>query len=134
MNQEIILKRLNKELNKAIKQNEVPVAALITYNNKIIASAHNKVNKTNNILNHAEILALKKASKKIKNWRLNNCILYITLEPCAMCKEIIKKFRIKKVIYYTKQNKYETEKDPLYNYIKNDEYSNKLKFFFNNKR
>lgn len=134
MNQEIILKRLNKELNKAIKQNEVPVAALITYNNKIIASAHNKVNKTNNILNHAEILVLKKASKKIKNWRLNNCILHITLEPCAMCKEIIKKFRIKKVIYYTKQNKYETEKDPLYNYIKNDEYSNKLKKFFNNKR
>ena len=91
MNENKILNELNKLLNKAIKHNEVPVAALIIYKNKIISKAYNKVNKKNNILNHAEIIAIKKASKKLKNWRLNDCILYVTLEPCDMCKSIIKK-------------------------------------------
>ena len=134
MNQEIIIKELNKLLDKAIKHNEVPVAALIVYNNKIIAKSYNKVEKNNSVLNHAEINVIKKANKILKNWRLDNCELYITLEPCEMCKSIIKKSRIKKVYYYSKQNEYKTENDPNYEFIKNKSFSDKLSNFFKNKR
>ena len=134
MNQEIIIKELNKLLDKAIKHNEVPVAALIVYNNKIIAKSYNKVEKNNSLLNHAEINVIKKANKILNNWRLNNCELYITLEPCEMCKSIIKKSRIKKVYYYSKQNEYKTENDPNYKFIKNKLFSDKLSDFFKNKR
>ena len=134
MNQEIIIKELNKLLDKAIKHNEVPVAALIVYNNKIIAKSYNKVEKNNSLLNHAEINVIKKANKILNNWRLDNCELYITLEPCEMCKSIIKKSRIKKVYYYSKQNEYKTENDPNYKFIKNKLFSDKLSDFFKNKR
>lgn len=134
MNQEIIIKELNKLLDKAIKNNEVPVAALIVYNNKIIAKSYNKVEKNNSVLNHAEINVIKKANKKLNNWRLDNCELYITLEPCEMCKSIIKKSRIKNVFFYSKQNNYKTESTPEYIYIENKLFSNKLSNFFKNKR
>ena len=78
MEENIIINELNKLMDKAIKKNEVPVACIITKDNKILAKAYNKTNKTNNILDHAEIIAIKKASKKIKNWRLNDCIMYIS--------------------------------------------------------
>ena len=126
--------QLEKLINKAIKKQEVPIAALIVYNNKIIAKAYNKVNKKNNIMNHAEIIVINKCMKKLKNWRLNNCELYITLEPCSMCKEIIKKCRIKNVYYFTKQNNEKTENDVNYQLINtNDNFSMKLKEFFINK-
>ena len=134
MNQDIIINELNKLLDKAIKYNEVPVAALIVYNNKIIAKSYNKVEKNNSVLNHAEINVIKKANKKLNNWRLDNCELYITLEPCEMCKSIIKKSRIEKVYYYSKQNNHKTESDPEYKYIENKLFSSKLSNFFKNKR
>ena len=135
MNISIIENELNKLINIAIKKDEVPVAALIVKNNKIIAKAYNKVNKCNNILNHAEILVIKKASKKLKNWRLNDCDLYVTLEPCSMCKEIIKKSRINNVCYFIKQNNNQTESDVNYQYIStNSDFSDKLSLFFKNKR
>ena len=126
---------LSELIDKAIKDDEVPVAAIIIKNNKIIAKAYNKVNKTNNILDHAEILAIKKASKKLNNWRLNDCELYVTLEPCSMCKEIIKKSRLNKVYYYIKQNEYKTESNTNYEYIStNTLFSSTLSQFFKNKR
>ena len=134
MNQEIIIKELNKLLDKAIKHNEVPVAALIVYNNKIIAKSYNKVEKNNSVLNHAEINVIKKANKILKNWRLDNCELYITLEPCEMCKSIIKKSRIKKIYFFSKQNDHKTESNPEYEFIINNEFSNKLSNFFKSKR
>ncbi len=126
--------KLNKLINKAIRKNEVPIAAIIVKNNNIISKSYNKVNKKNNILNHAEIICIKKAQKKLKNWRLNDCELYVTLEPCSMCKEIIKKSRINTVYYYTKQNNYETESETMYKYIHNDNFSSELTNFFKNKR
>lgn len=134
MEDSMILYKLNKLMDKAIKKDEVPVAALIVYKNKIIASAYNKTKKKNNILNHAEILVIKKASKKLNNWRLSDCSLYVTLEPCDMCKEIIKKSRIKEVIYYSKQNKYKTENEPNYLFNHNKFFSSKLSNFFKLKR
>ena len=125
-----IINELNKLMDRAIKRNEVPVACIITKDDKIIAKSYNKTVKTNNILDHAEIIAIKKASKKLHNWRLNDCTMYVSLEPCSMCKEIIKKSRIKEVIYYSKQNDNKTEKDLDYKYINNKEISNKLTNFF----
>jgi tRNA(adenine34) deaminase len=134
MNQRIY-DELDKLIDKAIKKNEVPVAALIVKENKIIAKAYNKVNKSNNILDHAEIICIRKASKKLNNWRLSDCELYVTLEPCDMCTEVIKKSRIGKVFYILSQNEHETEKCP--DYIKLDDDKNiqtKLVEFFKQKR
>ena len=134
MNERVIIEELEQLMNKAIKKNEVPVACIIIKDNKIIAKAYNKTVKTNNILDHAEIIAIKKASKKLHNWRLNDCVMYVSLEPCDMCKEIIKKSRLSEVIYYSKQNNNKTEKDIEYNYIENNNISNKLSTFFKNMR
>ena len=78
-----------KEAKKAYKKGEVPVGAVIVKNNKIIAKAHNTKEKSKQAICHAEINAIKKATKKIKNWRLTNCDIYITLFPCPMCASAI---------------------------------------------
>ena len=134
MDERVIIDELRQLMNKAIKKNEVPVACIITKDNKIIAKSYNKTVKTNNILNHAEIIAIKKASKKLHNWRLNDCKMYISLEPCDMCKEVIKKSRLSEVIYYSKQNDNKTEKDIEYKHIQNKDISDKLTNFFKNLR
>ena len=90
-----------KEAEKAYKISEVPVGCVIVKNNKVISKAHNLVEKKKNSTMHAEIIAIKKASKKIKNWRLLDCDMYITLEPCLMCKSAIELSRIRKVYYST---------------------------------
>ena len=74
-----------KEAYKALKHNEVPVGAVIVKNGKIIAKAYNKREKTNDVTKHAEIIAISKACKKIKNWRLEGSTIYVTMEPCMMC-------------------------------------------------
>ncbi|MDO4963110.1 MAG: nucleoside deaminase [bacterium] len=88
-----------KEAKKAYKHNEVPVGAIIVKGGKILSKAHNKKEKSKNTINHAEILCISKACKKIKNWRLDDCDIYITLEPCMMCCGAIKQARIKKIVY-----------------------------------
>ena len=86
-----------KEAEKAFKCSEVPLGAVIVKNGKIIAKTHNKKEKTHCAVNHAEILAIKLASRKLRNWRLEDCDIYITLEPCPMCASAIKQARIKNV-------------------------------------
>ena len=88
-----------KEAKKALKHNEIPVGAVIVKNNKIVSKGYNKKEKTKNVTQHAEIIAITKACKKIKNWRLDNCDIYITMEPCMMCCGAIQQSRIKKIIY-----------------------------------
>lgn len=87
------------EAEKSFAFDEVPVGAVIVRNEKILARAHNLKNKSNSSLAHAEILAINKASKKIQNWRLNDCDIYVTLEPCPMCASAIKQSRIKNIYY-----------------------------------
>lgn len=101
--------KYSKEIIKlakiAYKKGEVPVGAIITKNDKILARAYNKIETSNDATMHAEILAIKKASKKLKNWRLNDCEMYVTLEPCTMCSSAIELSRIKKVYYLVKRDK-----------------------------
>ncbi len=88
-----------KEAKKAYKKNEVPIGAVIVKNDKIIARAYNKKEKSNIATQHAEILAIDKACRKVKNWRLNDCTIYVTVEPCIMCCGAIIQSRIKKIVY-----------------------------------
>ena len=90
-----------KQAEKAYKLGEVPVGCVIVKDDKVIAKAHNIVEKKKDSTMHAEIIAIKKASKKLKNWRLLDCDMYVTLEPCLMCKSAIELSRIKNVYYST---------------------------------
>lgn len=85
------------EAKKAFANNEVPVGTVIVKNDVVISKAYNKKEKNNCAVCHAEILAIKKASEKMNNWRLDDCEIYITLEPCPMCASAIRQSRIKTV-------------------------------------
>ena len=94
-----------KEAQKAKLEDEVPVGCVIVLNDKVIARAHNQKEKKNMATAHAEVLAIQKASKKLGNWCMNECELFVTLEPCMMCAGLISQARIKKVYYGTKDPK-----------------------------
>lgn len=87
-----------KEAKKAYLKDEVPIGAVIVKDGKIIARAHNLREQKQSSLCHAEILAIKKACKKLNSWRLDGLEMYVTLEPCLMCAGAITQARIKKVI------------------------------------
>ena len=126
-----------KEANKAYKKDEVPVGCLIEYNGKIISKSHNMKNRKNDVLSHAEITAIIKAQKKLKDWRLNKCNMYVTLEPCNMCKEVIKQARISKVYYILKSefNNENTNNTSFISLSENDKkYKDILQNFFKKKR
>ena len=94
-----------KEAKKAYKKLEIPVEAVIVKNGEIIAKEHNIKEEKKDTTNHAEIIAIQKASKKLESWRLNDCELYVTLEPCPMCAGAIIQSRIKKVYIGTLDEK-----------------------------
>ena len=127
---------LLKLTEKAYKKNEVPIAALIVYNNKVVSKAYNKRHNQNDVLGHAEILAIKKASKKLKSWHLTGCNLYVTVEPCNMCKSVINEAKIDNVYYFLKNNKIKQFKTK-YKYVDikdNYIFKEKIQSFFKNKR
>ena len=83
--------------NKAFLEDEVPIGAVIVKNDTIISCGYNKKESSSSIISHAEIEAIVEAEKKINNWRLDNCDIYITLDPCPMCASAIKQSRIRNV-------------------------------------
>lgn len=87
---------------KAESKEEIPIGAVIVKEEKIISSAHNTREKDQIATHHAEILAIEKACKKLKSWRLEDCDLYVTLEPCPMCAGAIMNARIRSVTYAVK--------------------------------
>ena len=93
------MKAAYAEAKKAYMIDEVPVGAVIVFNNKIIARGHNTRETNQSVLGHAEINAIKKASKKIGSWRLEECDMYVTLEPCPMCSGAIIQSRIKNLYF-----------------------------------
>lgn len=94
MEEKFMLEAL-KEAKKAYEKDEIPVGAVIVKDGKIIAKAHNLREKKQSAIAHAEILAIEKANKKLNSWRLVDCDMYVTLEPCTMCMGAIISSRIK---------------------------------------
>lgn len=136
-----------KEAIKALNEDEVPVGCVIIKDGKVLASAHNKKVKKQDATAHSEIECIHKASKKIQSWYLNDCEMYVTLEPCMMCTGAIVNARIKKIYYAAKDIKggcmqscleIKTIKNlnhyPEYEFKEDRYYISLLKEFFKNKR
>ncbi|MDD6339413.1 MAG: tRNA adenosine(34) deaminase TadA [Butyrivibrio sp.] len=94
-----------KQAKKAMKINEVPIGCVIVHNGKIIARGYNRRNTDKSTLAHAEIIAIRKAGKIIGDWRLEDCVMYVTLEPCPMCAGAIVQARIPRVVMGTMNSK-----------------------------
>ena len=117
----------------AERKGEVPIGAVIVRGDKVIAKAHNMRERKQSALAHAEVLAIKKACRKLRSWRLEDCVMYVTLEPCAMCMGALVNARIKKVVYGAKSEtdlnwKVDTE------FLGREECGSMLKEFFSSKR
>lgn len=92
------MKEAIKQAKKAYKMGEVPIGCVIVYQDKIIGRGYNRRTIDKNTIAHAEMMAIKKASKKMDDWRLEDCTMYVTLEPCQMCSGAIVQSRMKKVV------------------------------------
>lgn len=92
------MKQAIREAKKAYALGEVPIGCVIVYEGRIIGRGYNRRNTDKNTLSHAEITAIRKASKKVGDWRLEGCTLYVTLEPCQMCAGAIVQARIDEVV------------------------------------
>jgi len=88
-----------EEAKKALRDNEVPIGVVIVKEGNVISRSYNQKNKMNMVTRHAEINAIEDASKIMNNWRLNDCDMYVTLEPCPMCMSAIQQARIQNVYY-----------------------------------
>lgn len=137
------MKEALKEAQKAYDENEVPVGAIVVCNNKIIARAHNMTEKLNDITAHAEMLAITSATNFLGGKYLNECSMYITLEPCVMCAGALYWSQIKKIVYASKDEKrgFNTvgknilhPKTSIVSGIMENEASELLKSFFKSKR
>ena len=92
------MKEAIRQAKKAYKLMEVPIGCVIVYEGKIIARGYNRRNTDKNTTSHAEMNAIRKASKKLGDWRLEGCTMYITLEPCQMCAGAIVQARVSRVV------------------------------------
>lgn len=134
--------------NQGGKEGEVPVGAVVVFQEEIIARAFNRREQDQNPLGHAELIALKQASEKLRTWRLSECSLYVTLEPCLMCMGAILQARIKHLIYGCRDPKggcvtslYQLAEDSRFNHkmqvtgqVREKECSEVLTNFFKNLR
>ena len=107
------------EAKKAFDLNEVPIAAVIIKDGKVVSKAYNQKEIKHCCLYHAEIIAIKEASNVLNNWRLDDCEMYVTLDPCPMCASAIKQSRIKKV-YSALSNSDNHNSDIIHNIFKKD--------------
>ena len=105
-NDYIYMKLALKEAEKSLEFDDVPVGALIVKNNKIISKAHNQKEKKQIATKHAEIIAIERACRKLNTWHLDDCTLYVTVEPCLMCSGAMIQSRIDRVVYATKNEKF----------------------------
>ena len=102
---DIYMELAYKEAVKAYKKGEMPVGAVIVCNNKVLSRGHNRKETSSNSTMHAEMIAINNACKKLGDWRLNECLIYVTMEPCLMCLGAIIESRIPKIIYGIKNKK-----------------------------
>lgn len=137
-----------EEARTAFQKGEVPVGAVIIKEDKVIAKAHNMVESLNDATAHAEILAIREAGKELKGWRLEDCTMVVTLEPCSMCAGAMVEARLKKLVvgafdfkagaagslYNIVQDKRLNHRLEVVYGVLQDECSELLREFFRNKR
>lgn len=99
MSDEQFMRAAMQEADKARELDEVPIGAVIVHNDEIIATGHNLRETSQSSLSHAELIAIEEANRKIGSWRLEDCTLYVTLEPCPMCAGAIVQSRVKRVVF-----------------------------------
>ena len=136
------MKEAIEQAKKAYQIDEVPIGTVIVKDNKIISKAYNKKEKTKLVTQHAEIIAIEIACKKLETWHLDDCELYTTLEPCLMCSGAIIQSRIKKIYCSVKNDNNDFQKIVIENnYKANIEYGlyekeslDLIQSFFNKKR
>lgn len=136
-----VINKLIINSKKAFRRGEIPVSAIILdKNGNIISSSYNKRQRKCNVLGHAEVSCIMKVERKIKDWRLNNYVMIVTLEPCDMCSMIIKECRIDKVYYFLERND-KNKYDFFINKVLIENYDSEKKLFkklltsfFDNKR
>ena len=104
--EEKFMREALKEAKKAYEKKEVPVGCVIVKDGKIIARGHNVKETKKDTTKHAEMIAIQKASKKLDSWRLLDCEMYVTLEPCSMCAGALIQCRIGKLVYATESEKF----------------------------
>ena len=135
MNEKIVnkLKLMNK---KAIANGDIPVSCIIMKNGKLVSCEYNKKYKNNNPFDHAEILAIKKACKKLNTSNLSECEMYVTLYPCQMCQGAIIESRIKKINYILDKNKIINDTAEYEHTFVNERmyFEEEIKEFFKDKR
>lgn len=122
---------------RSYEEDEVPVGAVVVKDNKIIGCGYNQKDKTKNPLKHAELIAIEEACKYMGDWRLNDCTLYTTFEPCMMCMGAIVESRISKVVYGAKKNEqtfYNLNDIEIFGGVLEEECLHLLQKFFKNKR
>ena len=102
---EKFMKKALLEAEKAVLEDEVPVGAIAVLDGKVIARAHNNRERTQNAINHAEMLVIQKACKKLGSWRLDGVTLYVTIEPCPMCMGAIINARVPRVVFGARDKK-----------------------------
>ena len=116
-----------KEAVCAYKNGEVPIGAIIVdCNGAVIGKGHNRIEELQDPTAHAELLALRKAAKKIRNWRLQGATLFCTMEPCTMCAGSLIQARIKRVVYATKDKKFGAA-GSLYNILEDQRFNHQIK-------
>jgi tRNA(adenine34) deaminase len=116
------------EAEKAFEEEEIPVGAVVVYKNKIIGKGYNQVEKLNDPTAHAEMIALTAASNYLKNRRLNECDIYVTLEPCIMCTGALLNSRINRLFFSVFDQKYGAC-GSIYNLSEEGKYNHKIKVY-----
>lgn len=99
MNHQYYMDEAIEEAKKALSVDEVPIGCVVVFNGEIIARAHNRKEELQQVTAHAEVLAIEQACRFMKSWRLEDCTLYVTLEPCPMCAGTIQQARIPMVVF-----------------------------------
>ncbi|MBL7069802.1 MAG: nucleoside deaminase [Candidatus Omnitrophica bacterium] len=147
-NHELYMKEAVKEAGKAFEADEVPVGAVIVHNKRVIARAHNQIKLLKDPTAHAEMIAVTQAANALRNERLNNCDIYVTIEPCPMCMGALVLARVRNLIFGAEDSKTGAcgsvitigadnkfnHKIRIYKGVLKDECASLIKNFFKNKR
>ncbi len=126
MDYNFFMQKAYEQAKKAYELDEVPIGCVIVKDGEIIAEGCNLRNKTKNSLAHAEIIAINQACKKINDWRLEDCVLFVTVEPCQMCAGAIVQARIKEVVFGAYNKKFGSA-GSVVNILQNEEFNHQVK-------